>query len=474
MSDLVIRWAPLPGTAQELFFDDDTPEADLLMAGGYGAGKTMTLTGKMLKLSAINAPIPIVWTVPQWAHVERTVLPTLEDIDPETGEPWFLRPGQYHYYPARHLLSWDGGGEIQFASAEHEDSIKGPNVAAAGVDEPGIVSARAWRNTVARVRHPNARLRQRVAAGTPEGPNWLMDHFGSDADRPEYVRVYTMPTVDNCTLPAEYIEQLKTNASQAELESYLHGRFSNLAGASAYGAFNADLHWRTDVDVRSNLPLCLSFDFNVDPMACTIGQSYPGPYGAEACIVDAVVMPASTIMDVCEEILRRYPAWKAGVRIYGDATGKARSTVSRRSNYDIIRDMLGAMGALSMHVPTSNPPVVQRLNSVNRMLKDAHGRTRLFIRKTLPVGQCLTRPLVRSLQQTLKKPGTTGIWKKAGETVSHAGDALGYWIDREWPATKPRVAVAMTYPNLSVSRSSVIDTMREKRRRRLAESLGVA
>ena len=56
-----IWWTPIPGTAQESFFNDDTPEAALLLSGGWGTGKTMTLTGKMLKLSAINAPLPVVW-----------------------------------------------------------------------------------------------------------------------------------------------------------------------------------------------------------------------------------------------------------------------------------------------------------------------------------------------------------------------------------------------------------------------------
>lgn len=448
--DLILRWAPIANTAQHAFFDDDTPDADLLFAGGYGAGKTMTLCAKMLKLSVINAPLPIVWTVPQWAHVERTILPTLEEIDGATGQPWLLGPEQYRYSPQRHTLQWAGGGEIQFASAEHEDSIKGPNVAAAGVDEPGIVSARAWRNTVARVRHPGARLRQRVAAGTPEGPNWLMDHFGSDADRGDGVRVYRMATSENTFLPPEYIEQLKSNATEAELESYLHGRFATLAGAAAYPTFQAETHWRS-LDRDKSLPLRITFDFNVDPMACVIGQQSPGPYGDEARVVDAVVIPASTVMDVCEEIVTRYPRWTPGVVVYGDATGSSRTTVNRKSNYDIIREMLSVMGRVTMKVPKANPPVSQRLNSVNRMLRDGRGYSRLFIRKTEPVSQCATRPLVRSLQQSVKKPGRDDLWKKAGETVTHAGDALGYWIDREWPATRPSPMIAMVGPRIDES-----------------------
>ena len=108
MTELCLWWAPIPGTAQEEFFDDDTPEANLLFTGGWGSGKTMTATAKILKLSAINAPLPVLWVVPDWAHVKDTIIPTIEDIDPDTGQPWFLRPGEYHYHQTEHRLTSTG------------------------------------------------------------------------------------------------------------------------------------------------------------------------------------------------------------------------------------------------------------------------------------------------------------------------------------------------------------------------------
>jgi hypothetical protein len=82
---LVIRWGPIPSTAQAEFFDDDTPDAALLFCGGWGSGKTMTLWGKGLKLSAINGPLPLIWVVPQYDHIEHTLLPKLEELDPRDG-----------------------------------------------------------------------------------------------------------------------------------------------------------------------------------------------------------------------------------------------------------------------------------------------------------------------------------------------------------------------------------------------------
>jgi hypothetical protein len=142
-------------------------------------------------------------------------------------------------------------------------------------------------------------------------------------------------------------------------------------------------------------------------------------------------------MQVCAAIAERYPRWDAGLVIYGDATGKNRSHQSLRSNYDVIRELLAPIGPLTMKVPSINPPVARRLNSVNRLLRDARGVTRLKIRKTEPAKLCTTRDVVRSLEQTVKKAGTDDVWKKPGETITHAGDALGYWLDYEFPAGKP-------------------------------------
>lgn len=435
--ELLVRWAPIPETPQEAFFDDDTPEAKLLFAGGYGAGKTMTGVAKMLKLSAINAPLPGLMTVPSFGHVLDTIIPMLEDCDPDTGDAWFLEPDQFHYHQTNHILTWAGGGPIHFFSGEEPKNIKGPNMAWAGVDEPGIQPYAAWRNTVNRVRNPRAVLRQVFGSGTPEGLNWLMEQFGDEAR--EGYRLYTMDTRQNVELLKHfpgYVQQVKQNATEAEITSYLGGKFSNLLGALAYPTFDAAQHWRLGLGFGATLPLRISFDFNVAPMACVIGQQFAGPYGPEAHVLDCVTIFDSTVMATCAEIVSRYPRWPPGVMVYGDATGARRSTVNTKTNYDLIKELLAPIGPVKFNVPSVNPAVSARLNAVNVLLENANGHRRLFVRKSEPLRECSTRPLVLSLQQTVKKSGTDDVEKKAGETVTHHGDALGYWIAKEFPIVK--------------------------------------
>jgi len=447
--ELVIRWGPIPNTPQEAFFDDDTPDAKLLFAGGYGAGKTMAGVAKMLKLSSVNAPLPGLMTVPNFGHVLDTIIPTIEDRDVETGEPWFLEPSQFHYHQTNHILTWDGGGPIHFFSGSEPKSIKGPNMAWGGVDEPGIQPYEAWRNTVNRVRNPRAVLRQVFGSGTPEGLNWLMEQFGEETR--EGYRLYTMDTRQNSELLKHfpgYVDQVRQNATDAEIASYLGGKFSNLLGALAYPSFETAQHWRLGIQADRSLPLRVSFDFNVAPMACVIGQQTSGPYGPEAHVVDCVTVYDSTVMATCAVIVERYPSWPAGMFIYGDATAQGRTTVNTKTNYDIIRELLQGIGPITFRVSTSNPSVSARLNAVNVLLKNAADRRRLFIAKTEPARECRTRPLVLSLQQTVKKTGTDDLEKKAGETVTHHGDALGYWIAKDFPITRPGGAAFAHIPGL--------------------------
>lgn len=478
VEDLVIRWGPIPGTAQERFFDDDTPDGTLLFTGGWASGKTMSLTAKMLKLSAINAPLPGIWCVPDYGHIQRTILPTLQDVDPDTGDPWFLRSDQFTYHAQDsksgpgHSIQWDGGGPIWFVTAENHKSIAGPNVAFCGTDEPGSIRPEAWRNTIARVRHPGAKLRQKVAAGTPEGLNFLSEQFGPDMATGFHK--YVMPTTENTELLRHnpgYLDQVRANATETELAAYLEGKFVNMTGSLAYPEFNAERQMRAIV-ADPNLPLRLSYDFNVSPMTVIVGQQWMGAYGPEFNVLDAIAMSDSTVMAACAEVLKRYPCWPAGVIVYGDSTGRSRTTTNIKVNYTIIQEMLAPVGPFELRVGTSNPAVATRIATVNVLCR-ARNITRLWLNgDPMHPRSSPCRELVRSLQQSTKKTGTDDLSKPTGETVTHMSDALGYWLTAEAPAQKPPNGVATINAAHAPSGSTAMQLLKAQKSARLAKELG--
>ena len=100
------------------------------------------------------------------------------------------------------------------------------------------------------------------------------------------------------------------------------------------------------------------------------------------------------------------------VTLYGDATGEARST-SSRTDYELIRIFFRARSQfkLELDIPRSNPPVRDRVNSVNLMLRNEAGEMRTRVHPEY-------RELITDFQEVTWKPGSPiSTWtKQATET----------------------------------------------------------
>jgi len=468
-----VLWAPYDHTAQGEAFDNDTPEARILVKGGFGSGKTSWLVGKCLKLSSVNgAEIDGLFVVPKLDHWEETIVETIKSVD-KNGRRWFLEDHQFHTKKERtsFRFQWEGGGDWVVRSAMTR--IVGKNAGWVGADEPGLNAYKAYKDMVARLRNPAAALRQLVLAGTPEGLNWLSELFNEEAQAPGALPyfVYTLDTRENTELMQAhpgYVTDILRNSTEQEAAAYVAGQFSNLAGVLVY-QFDRKRHYVEGLEFRPDLPLRLSFDFNVDPMACTIGQQIPGRYGPEAHFLDAVIQNNSWTPETCAEIIRRYGreasaqafgfrgsrGWPGGAICYGDATGNARTPNSNKSNWQWIKELLGPeFPTFKIHESVTrgfNPPENARTDAVNVLLGNGLGQTRLFVRKRLgPLGvsQDPCYPLVRSFEQTIKAPGTTQIHKPAGETHTHPSDAGGYWIAAEFPVLRPSIVSGASFANI--------------------------
>lgn len=101
-----------------------------------------------------------------------------------------------------------------------------------------------------------------------------------------------------------------------------------------------------------HLPLYVSFDFNKDPMTCSMWQF------DNRCIycIDTIKLANATTRMVCMEIAKRYP--RAMLIVTGDCAGNNRTTMSQITNYDEIR-MYFRLGQAAMQVSSTNPPLAQ-------------------------------------------------------------------------------------------------------------------
>jgi hypothetical protein len=186
--------------------------------------------------------------------------------------------------------------------------------------------------------------------------------------------------------------------------------------------FDRDAHVAAEWDYQPALPLELSCDFNVDPMAWIVGQHKNGT----AWDVDEIIIPAgATTRMACIEFKRRYPKVHS-LTVYGDASGKARDTRSHQTDYQIIKDELGGHATdFRMDVPSRNPAVVGRVNAVNAKLRPAAGESSYFIHP-----RCAH--LIKDRARVSWKQGTREIDKR-NKTLTHASDASDYRLAYLYP-----------------------------------------
>lgn len=102
------------------------------------------------------------------------------------------------------------------------------------------------------------------------------------------------------------------------------------------------------------LPIYLSFDFNVDPATCLICQH--GKNKEWISIIDEIRLSNSDIYEVCERIEVMYP--NAFFYVTGDASGRNRSAMTRGSKnyYFIIKSEL-KLNNNRFKIPSVNPSI---------------------------------------------------------------------------------------------------------------------
>jgi phage terminase large subunit len=118
---------------------------------------------------------------------------------------------------------------------------------------------------------------------------------------------------------------------------------------------------------NNELPTWATFDFNVDPLTCTIAQVYDDEKRID--FIECIKLENSDIWKMCERLLISYP--DAIWQVTGDATGQNRQAISRDNlnYYHVIQQELG-LHPRQLYVPTVNPQVQHNQLAVNYALQN--------------------------------------------------------------------------------------------------------
>ena len=394
----------------QLAFVDDTTTQILGISAGYGAGKTRALCAKAVMMAAVNQGFI--------GAVMEPTGPLIRDIWQNDFDNFLDQYNIPHTFRASPLpeytLHFAGGDtKILCRSFENWSRIIGLNLAWVLADEidtvaPSIAN-RAFPKILGRLRAGN--VRQFAAASTPEGFRWMWNTFGSDEAKARTDRhLIRMRTIDNPHLPPDFIKRLEANYDPSLLRAYLDGEFVNLTTGQVYDRFNREKHVTTELPDFSEEALRVGVDFNVGNMSAIIAVRLNN----KLLVVDEVSGAHDTDA-LAQEIVRRYPGRR--MYAYPDASGGNRSTNATQTDIQILESY--GMGNQS---PRANPPVRDRVASVQALLENGKGQVRLQV-----AASCKRTIECLELQSYTEKGDPD---KDSG--FDHMNDALGYLVWREF------------------------------------------
>ena len=167
-----------------------------------------------------------------------------------------------------------------------------------------------------------------------------------------------------------YIENVLANNTEERGKALIYANPFTLTGGEFYSSFDRLTHV-SDVKYDPLLPIHISFDQNSVPYNSASIWQIKGVNNVWhiACVDEiALTNPRNSTEEVCEEFAMRYPGHKSGLYYYGDASGKARSTMNRdfKHHYEIVEFKLRKyLLNGSDRTMRANPSVPKRRDFVN-------------------------------------------------------------------------------------------------------------
>jgi hypothetical protein len=387
------------------------PSRFRVVVAGRRWGKTQLAKISMLRFARV--PRRLIWYVaPSYRMAKQIMWPEILDALPKA---WVEK---VHETNLTILLV--NGTRIELKGADNPDSLRGVGLHFVVLDEVQDIDPETWKKV----------LRPTLAStgghalfiGTPKSYNFLYELYQL-GQRPENIamgrwRSWQFPTITSPFIPEIEIEEARQDMDPKSFAQEFEASFETMSGR-VYYPFDRKIHVG-DYPFNPDLDIWIGQDFNIDPMSSVIVQRQPN---GDLWAVAESVLTSSNTLDAAQELERRYYKWQKRSTLYPDPAGAYRQHARGESDLDIFRDS----GFVRQKYRKKHPPVADRVNSVNRLLRSANGRVRLYIDRSC-------KHLIEGLEQTIHKPGTREVDKTLGK--EHSPDALGYLCEYEYPVRK--------------------------------------
>lgn len=376
-----------------------------VVVAGRRWGKTQLAKVSLIKYARIKKRL--IWYVaPSYRMAKQIMWPELVEAIPRR---WVKK-----YNETAMTIRLVNGTRIELKGADNPDSLRGVGIHYLVLDEVQDITPDAWKKV----------LRPTLAStgghvlfiGTPKSFNFLYDLWAMGQKLEALTwESWQFPTSSSPFIPKEELEAAKNDMDPKSYAQEFEASFETMSGR-VYYAFDRKVHVRP-LAFNPELPILIGQDFNIDPMSSVVCQVQES---GEVWAIDEIILPNSNTEELCDELERRYWRHIDDIVIYPDPAGAYRGHQRGESDLDVFRKR----GFKKHKYRRKHPPVADRVNAVNRMLKSANGSVRMRIDP-----RC--KKLIEAFEQTLYVPGGREVDKRAG--VEHPADAAGYFIEFQFP-----------------------------------------
>lgn len=262
------------------------------------------------------------------------------------------------------------GGLIDFWSMEEPDSGQGRKYHRAIIDEAAKAPKlyQAWENTI----RPTLTDYQGDAfiLSRPKGKNngfYLLEEKHRQFTNWAF---FHFTTYDNPHIKTSEIEEAKTQLDDINFRQEYLAEYVDANDRPFLYAWDHKKHVIPHYEPNKHLPIICSLDFNKSPMTCLVGQQIDiwTVYAfAEIDMVDG------STPEVAEQIKAEYTQWYYNIEVTGDASGWARSALTRGNlnHYRVLKDTLSLTDD-QLRVPRQNLALSDSRVLCNSVLKNAN------------------------------------------------------------------------------------------------------
>ena len=256
------------------------------------------------------------------------------------------------------------GSIIQLKGADNWDSLRGVGLNFVVIDEFQDVPHQAWTEVI----RPTLSDKQGKAlfCGTPKGVGSWSQRLYTQAIHEADWEAWQFTTIEGGNVPQEEVEAARRDLDDKTFMQEYMATFNTYSGVVAYNFdYKACVKPLPDTITSS---IFVGQDFNLSPMSSVIAQVN----GNSIHVFDEIKMLGSNTDEVCDELKRRYK--NSRIIMYPDSAGRQRKTSGGgRTDIRILQD-----AGFGVQVKNQNPPIRDRVKSINAKIKNTHGQRSLF------------------------------------------------------------------------------------------------